>query len=349
MFSVRHHGIKVGVQSPKSRKSISFYAGNLHQATHRVASQPEVMFQTYFGSIFYLLGSTSEELICGSCRHRTSRPHFTLATHLCTRNRCVLLNHSSYKTGSSQRTNNLFVRKLMLGVQMVQHRRHNTARTASGSSNNQASGSILFRHSKSIRLHKTTTTQRRLVTSRLGVVTHRLASETQASGKNTLLIKPLFHRLLHHPQHLHKIIPNIMSLKLLNIFPKRQSVLVQVVQNIRKVTMRINSLYIQALITPFLNNLSSSYRIESSFTNAFTARIKSLKAHCIRVKVQKRIRFPNYLGTFSSQHIKNGTVGQVSLSRCSQRAIKGDFKRRCLSKELQEQFRSLSRSHGVRT
>ena len=140
-----------------------------------------------------------------------------------------------------------------------------------------------------------------------------------------------------------------MSLKLLNIFPKRQSVLVQVVQNIRKVAMRINSLYIQALITPFLNNLSSSYRIESSFTNAFTARIKSLKAHCIRVKVQKRIRFPNYLGTFSSQHIKNGTVGQVSLSRCSQRAIKGDFKRRCLSKELQEQFRSLSRSHGVRT
>ncbi len=98
--AVREGRVQVGVECARGREGVAFYARYLYEAAYGVACHAELVFKPHLGGILYLRRAASEQLArrCGS--HRAGHSHFALASHVGSRDGCVLLHYVAYQAGS---------------------------------------------------------------------------------------------------------------------------------------------------------------------------------------------------------------------------------------------------------
>ena len=63
-----------GIDGSIGSHSVAFNAGDLHQPAHRVAGQPKVMFDPYFGSVFHLGRRSAKDCTQAAGSHRRFPP-----------------------------------------------------------------------------------------------------------------------------------------------------------------------------------------------------------------------------------------------------------------------------------
>lgn len=112
MVSVGERRVGIGVKGTGSGVGVSFDAGNLHQSAHRVARHAQVVFQPHLGSIFYLCGTSTEELACRCSRHRACHAYFCLASGFGSRYRGVMFDDISYQSCGGKGTQDAGIAEL---------------------------------------------------------------------------------------------------------------------------------------------------------------------------------------------------------------------------------------------
>lgn len=127
VVSIGERRIKVGVQGSGGGIGVALNTRNLDKPAYRVASQPQMVFKTHFGGVFYLGRCAPEELRGGGRSHSTGYADFPLASHFGAGNGCIVFHYVSEKACSGKGAQNAFFREVLGRVKMVKYGRDNAA------------------------------------------------------------------------------------------------------------------------------------------------------------------------------------------------------------------------------
>ena len=232
---------------------------------------------------------------------------------------------------------------------MIEHCRHNPAGPAGGSRDDRPARSILFADCQSVCVNHPTALQGRLVTACPYVVSRGFACEVQRSRQCTLTVKTTLDSRLHGIPHLTQIIPEIIGLALLHIFPVAPPMMfapgldvlerVQVVYRILMETV--------ACSLP-LRQSTAADAVDRPFVFYFLMAIIRTEHHAVGMIRQEHLRFPfDFHRGYRLQHVDDGLVRHVSPARSSQTSIQRHLETHCLRMTAGEDDGSPLRSHRM--
>lgn len=132
VLSVRYGCVQIGIQRSGGSIGVSFDAWYLNQPTYGIACQAKVVLKTHFGRVLDLGRCPAKQLGSCCCSHSAGYTHFSLTAHFGTGDGGVVSYHSSEEAGGSQCSQYALAAEIFGCMQMIQHGRHYTARTACG-------------------------------------------------------------------------------------------------------------------------------------------------------------------------------------------------------------------------
>ncbi len=178
-----------------------------------------MVFETHLGRIFDLGGTAAEQLV-GCCRrHCAGHSHFTLASHFCAGYRGVGLGNVADQSGRCESAVYARVGEVAAFLQVIEHSRHHSARSAGGGGHDLAARSVLLAHGKGVAEHQSAALQVGFVAGGSDVVGICAAAQVERAGQYSLLIKAALYRGGHRLPYFCEIFPYFRTLALFDIFP----------------------------------------------------------------------------------------------------------------------------------
>ena len=134
-YTVEAHGvttigerrIEVCVKSAGSRVGVTFYTWNLHKAADRIAGEPQVMFKSHLGGIFYLGRSSAEQLRCSRGSHGASHSDHTLASYFGSGIGGVVFHQVTEQSCRGKGPQDALLGKSLGCVEVIKHGENNSA------------------------------------------------------------------------------------------------------------------------------------------------------------------------------------------------------------------------------
>ena len=307
-----------------------------------------MVFQTHLCRILNLCRTASKQLIGSSGSHGASYAYLALTTHFGSRDRGFGLDHIAHETSCCQCAENAHLAEFAGLLQVIEHSRQYSARTAGRSCHDHSARSILLAHGKGIREHQATATQVGLIARSLDEVSRSLASKVKRTRQHAFVVESSLHGSLHHFPHLMQVIPYLWSFTFLDIFPVAAASLFAPEQNVGH---RIHVIDIRCLdsVRAFFSQSTATNTKYRPFVRTIAVGINGAIFHAIRMERQESLWFPDdlHIGCLCPQHVEYGYIGHVTFARCSQAAIQCDFKSRSFRVFVQVYFSGLARTHGV--
>ena len=307
-----------------------------------------MMLQSHFGSIFYLSRTASEKLTGCSRSHGAGNTYLALATHIGTTDRGIVLHDVTPQSGSSQGTQDAVFAHVVCRMHVIEHGRKHAAGTTGRCRNDGSARSILFAHRQGIGVNQAAALQGSPIALCLDMIGGSLALKLQRTRQHTLVVETVADRLLHGFPYLAQIIPNVLILAFLYVFPEGTAVLVAPFLDISHGMKVVDIFCAQFLVAlGAIRKGTAADAVHRPLVDDVAIQVLAHKLHSVRMERQEDLRLPDDMNNMLLEHFLDSHIGHVTLAGSSQGTIQCNFVGRSISTTLQEELSCALRSHRM--
>ena len=259
-----------------------------------------------------------------------------------------MLDDVTHQSGSSQCTEDAFLAHIMGSMHVIEYGWKYTTGTTGRRRNDGTARSILLTYRQCIGINQSAALQGSTIALSLDMIDSRLALEFQRSRQHTLVAETIADRLLHGIPHLAEVIPNIIFLAFLHVFPERAAVVVAPFLDFRHRLQVIDIFSAQLRLSiRTIRDGTATDTINNPLINHVAIQVLAHKLHSVRMERQEDLRLPDDMNDMLLEHFLDSHVGHVTLAGSSQGTIQCNFVGRSISTTLQEELSCTLRSHRM--
>ena len=259
-----------------------------------------------------------------------------------------MLDDVTHQSGSSQSTEDAFLAHFMSGMHVIEYGRKYTTGTTGRSRNDGTARCILLTHRQCIGINQSAALQGSTIALCLDMIDSSLALEFQRSRQDTLMTETIVDRLLHGIPDLTEIIPDILILAFLHVFPERAAVVVAPFLDFRHRLQVIDIFSAQLRLSiRTIRDGTATDTINNPLINHVAIQVLAHKLHSVRMERQEDLRLPDDMNNMLLEHFLDSHIGHVTLAGSSQGTIQCNFVGRSISTTLQEELSCTLRSHRM--
>ena len=175
-----------------------------------------------------------------------------------------------------------------------------------------------------------------------------LALKLQRTRQHTLVVETVADRLLHGFPYLAQIIPDVLILAFLYVFPEGTAVLVAPFLDISHGMKVVDIFCAQFLVAlGAIRKGTAANAVHRPLVDDVAIQVLAHKLHSVRMERQEGLRLPIDVHDMLLQHLLDGNIGHVALAGSSEGTIECHLVRGSITTSLQEELGCTLRSHGM--